>query len=358
MIDELAKTVQMAKVDLDGSTARLIEIEKQVGGDLAELRTLNEPGSGESVLRRSITEIRGELRQTFAATQANRQLLVLLQDAEEDPGRLVATPNRLLESQPALRRLKEGLVDAQLRTAALKGTMSDGHPLVRSAMHAEEEIGRHLHDELAIATRGLQAELQMNENRRAMLAGQLAELNNRLGHLAQLRARYSNQLDETDNRSRLVERAEQNLADARATDALAKAASLISRIDSPDAGVNPIGPTRASIVLIGIVGGLLSGFGIVFLTVQPPQLVVEQPMAQREQTSQQSRQPEKTAALPSTSVPDFPVRGFPVRGFPVPGFPVPGFSVLGYTRVTPVFQPGSRLSVKQALQKIACGNAI
>lgn len=270
MIEELVKTVDLARADLEESTRRLTATEAEVGSDLAELRILHDATSGDSALRRTITEIRNELRQIRATGQASRQLLALLREAQEDPGKLVATPNRLLQSQPALRRLKEGLIDAQIRTAGLKGTMSDEHPLVRSAKHSEKEIRRDLYDELAIAVRGLQLELQLNTDREAMLQRQLAKALDRLSRLASLRATYSNQVAETRHRAGLLEKAERNLAEARAAHAGAKASSLMGRIDAPDAGIQPVGPSRAGIVLIGIAGGLLTGFGVLVLTVQSP----------------------------------------------------------------------------------------
>ncbi len=187
--------------------------------------------------------------------------------AQSDAGRFVATPNRLLDSHPSLRRLKDGLVDAQLHTATLLGTMAADHPRVRAAKEAEEEIGRHLHNELALARRGVQFEIGMLADRRVLLESQLAKTNDRLDGLAQVRAAYANEVTETKNRAVLLERAEQNLAEARAARASAKAASLISRIDTPDAGIHPIGPGRLVIALSGIVGGLLAGFGVVFLSV-------------------------------------------------------------------------------------------
>ena len=269
MIDELTNAVQIARTDLDESTERLMKIERKVGSDLAELRVLNEAGSGESALRRTIIEIRGELRQTTAAHSGNEQLLTLLKEAKDDPGRLVATPNRLLESQPSLRRLKDGLVDAQLRTAGLQGNMSAKHPLVRAAKQSEEEIGRHLHDELAIAVRGLEVELQLSSDRVALLQRQLDHAVGRLDRLAAVRATYANQVAENDSRSALLRRAEENLAEARGALASAKASSLIARIDEPQAGINPISPSRSMIVLAGLLGGLLVGFGTLFLTAQP-----------------------------------------------------------------------------------------
>ncbi len=306
MIDELAKTVQLAKTDLDVSTARLTAIEKQVGSDLGELRALEQAIGSDSALRRTAAEIRNELRQLHADERSNQQLLALLRGAQDDPGRLVATPSGLLDSQPALRRLKDGLVDAQLDTAVLKGRMLDEHPLVAAAKGAEEEIGRHMHNELAIAIRGVETELRISGDRRAMLRGQLAEATERLDGLAALRAPYANLVAETKNRTVLVERAEQNLAEARATHAGAKATSLISRIGTPDTGANPVGPSRAMIVLVGLAGGLLTGFGVLFLTVQPAQSATAVQAAPRRR---------------STAI-----------------------------------QPGSALSLKQALQKIVYGS--
>ena len=323
MIDELVKTVHLSKADLNDSTARLTAIEKQVGSDLAELRTLDDGSSGESVLRRTIGEVRNELRQIEAVSKTNTHLLALLQEAQEDPGRLVAMPNRLLQSQPALRRLKDGLIDLQLGTAGLLGRMTDDHPLVRAAKSSEEEVGRHLHNELEIAVRGVKLDLQMGNDRVAMLRDQLVELTGRLDLLAGVRAVYANQVAETENRTELLRQAEQNLAEARATHASAQVASLISRIDSPDAGIYPIGPGRTMIALAGIAGGLLIGLAVVLLTVESsqPAPATEQPTAT----------PVAEAGAPTPVVPAAPAIG-------------------------PVTSPTGGLSFKQALQRIHYGN--
>ena len=271
MIVELDKTVRLAKADLNESTGRLMTIEKQVGGDLAELRILHEGAAGDGLIRRTISEIENELRQARSAGTDGRQLLSLLQAAEKDPGQLLVAPSRLLDSQPALKRLKDGLVDAQLRTAHLQGSMSSEHPLVVAAHEAESEIGNRLHNELAIAVRGAEADLRLNRDRTTMLENQLAQVTSRLSTLASLRAVYANQVSETGQRTKIVERAEQNLAEARAAGASAKAASLISRIDGPDTGIKPVSPSRAMIVLVGVLGGLATGLGVVFLTVQSTQ---------------------------------------------------------------------------------------
>ena len=265
MVAELSKTVSLAKADLNESTTRLTATETNVGADLAELRSMQDVGSSDSALRRNAEEIRNQLRETKTAEKTNAELLVVLREAQNDPGRLIATPNQLLESQPGLKRLKDGLIDAQLNTAKLLGTRSADHPLVVSARYSEEEIGRHLHDELALAIRGLDVQVQMNSDKQKLLEEQFATVTKRLNRLAEIRASYETQVAENRNRTTLAERAEQNLAEARASVAGAKATSLISRIDAPDTGATPIGPGRAIIALGGILGGLITGLGMVFL---------------------------------------------------------------------------------------------
>ena len=270
MIAELIKVARVSQDDLADSTRRLNTLERRVGSDLAELRLLSESSGGDSTLRRTITEIRGELRLAYATQQSYDGLLAQLQRARHDPGELVNTPSQLLDSQPALKRLKEGLVDAQLRTAVLLGKMTEHHPLVRAAREGEQEIGRQLHDELASAVRSIEAQSRLGKQRIAMLEEQLHGATQRLEQLADLRAEYVNLAAETRNRSELVQRAEQRLAEVRAGQATAITANLIARIDRPDTGPKPVGPSRSLLVLLGMTGGLAAGLGVLVLTSPSP----------------------------------------------------------------------------------------
>ncbi|MFH1266019.1 MAG: hypothetical protein ABIK89_09840, partial [Planctomycetota bacterium] len=137
---------------------------------------------------------------------------------------------------------------------------------------SEQQIGRHLHDELATAISGIELDLRLHADRVGMLEAQLETATGKLDRLAGQRADYANLTAETENRGELLERAEEKLAEARVSQATAKAASLIGRVDGPEAGINPVGPGRAMIVLTGVIGGLLAGLGTVLLTVElvPP----------------------------------------------------------------------------------------
>ena len=285
MESELVKAVSLTRDDLKRSTAELSKIEREAGSDLVELRILTGNSSGESSLRRSGADIRAELREAQSAQSSNEELLGVLKAAQGDPGVLMAAPNRLFEIQPSLKRLKDGLVDAQLETAKLRGSMHDEHPAVIAAAEAEKQIGLHLHNELDIAIRGLKADIKMNADRVTLLGERLESVDNRLRKLAVVRAEYANLVDENTHRSQLLEQAEQNLARARASKASAGAVSLVSRVGSPDTGFRPVGPSRAMIVLIGLAGGLMAGFGVVLLSIEPakPQKQLPQTGGEKEE---------------------------------------------------------------------------
>ena len=328
VIDEMKNTVALAQADLDKSTAALTAVEQQAGRDLAELRTLNESPSSDSALRRMSNELEAELRTYRAQVGSNLELLSLLEAAKDEPGQLLASPSRLLEAQPALRRLKDGLVDAQLRTATVLGTMSPEHPAAKSALAGEQEIGAHLSEEIAIAIKGLQIELRLAQERVAGLERNREDLQNRLLQLANVRAEYSNLVAATRHRSDILKTAQQELAEAHAGQAAARTSSLITLIDQPDAGSKPSGPGRTTVVLGGFMAGLFVAFGIVFLTIQPAALPDSQ--SQRTEWSVADRRSQRTApaeaAAPASTaefiVPAAPLAPAAVVASPAPTAPV------------------------------------
>lgn len=268
LVAELTKTVELAKTDLVATTTELTKIETHVGSDLGELRVLDDVGGGgDSPLRRSINEMELELRQAKQAIDANEELLSLLKTSKADTSSLVAAPNRLLEAQPVLRRLKDGLVDAQIRTSQLSGNMSESHPLVLAAKISEGEIGDHVRQELDSAIRGSEIELRLSQDRATALDKQLADARTRLSNLAGMRAEYANVVAERNRRVDILKSAEQQLSEARASQAAARTTSIITAIDGPVAADAPAGPGKASIVAGGGFGGFIFGLAIVFLTV-------------------------------------------------------------------------------------------
>jgi polysaccharide biosynthesis transport protein len=277
LVAELTKTVELAKADLTATTSDLTKIESRVGSDLGELRVLDDVGGGDSPLRRSINEMELELRQAKQAIDANEELLSLLKNSKTDTSSLVAAPTRLLEAQPVLRRLKDGMVDAQIRTAQLSGNMSEAHPLVLAAKISEGEIGDHVRYELDSAIRGSEIELRLSHDRADALEKQLVDSRARLSNLAAMRADYANVVAERNRRVDILKTAEQQLSEARASQAAARTTSIITAIDGPVSADHPAGPGKASLAAAGGFGGLILGLAIVFLTVHSvPSAAAEQ----------------------------------------------------------------------------------
>lgn len=265
MMAELGRTVAMADGDLSSQTGKLSTFEAKIGADLPELRNLNADVSGQSEVSQEVQAIEGERRSNEARRSENERLLKLLIAAKDDPQQLLATPNSLLVSQPSVSQLKTALVNAQLRTVDLLGSRSEQHPFVIGAREAENLIRGQLNSEVAVAIRGLQVDIELGADREKSLAAKWNAARERMSRLAEARAEYAKLVASVQNHTRLVENARKNLADARARQAGAHSASLISRIDGVEAGVRPVGPARKTVAAAGGIGGLLLGFGFIFL---------------------------------------------------------------------------------------------
>jgi uncharacterized protein involved in exopolysaccharide biosynthesis len=128
IVDELEKVVTISDADLQQCTRRLKEMEKETGSDLLEMRMVYQGTAMDGELSKTLVAGQTELRQWKSVQAANREMLRLLQATQQDPQQLVVAPAPLLESQPTLRQLKQGLVEAQLRASVLAGTVTEGHP--------------------------------------------------------------------------------------------------------------------------------------------------------------------------------------------------------------------------------------
>ena len=269
VVDELEKQVELAVAANEADTDRLVEFETKVGPDLGELRMLNASFSGQSDLRQQVVSLQEESLIAEAGVREAEQLLTVLRAAQQDPERLIAMPSSLLNSQPTLRRLKDGLVDAQLRAARLEGTRTTNHPQVKAALESVEYIRTDLHEELQVAIRGVEIELGLSRSRASGLKKQLAGVQGRLARLAELRGSYANRVAAVENSAKVLDQARSQLGEVRAAQVAARSVSLITPLDQPETGTNPRGPGRATVVMIGTLAGSLLGFGWVFLTCVP-----------------------------------------------------------------------------------------
>jgi hypothetical protein len=265
LIEELERSVSLAKAGLASATDQLKSIESKVGGDIDELRSLVETTAGTSNLRAASNNLKDKIREHELIQKSNVESIKLLSEAQQDQQRLLEAPQRLFDQHPALRRLKDGLVDAQLRTAQLAGRLRPDHPELQSAQLAEKEVRDQLNAEIDGLIRNIDADLKVTAAQIASLAAELATTDRRIEKVAELRAEYANQLADVRQKTETLTKAQKDLADVRASQAAALSASVITRLDQPDAGNAPVGPSFPVIVAGGLGGGLMVGLGLVFL---------------------------------------------------------------------------------------------
>lgn len=266
IIAELSEKQNLAERELQTVTVELSRMEQQLGEDLGEMRTLAEAGSaGESNLRTQLNQIKVELRQVESASQTQVELLSVLRRINDDPDAILATPNQLLQSQVALSRLKDGFVDAQLRTARLRGGLTEQHPRVRAAALSEQNVKQQLLVEAKNAIKATQAEIEVNNNLSNSLRVKLQDVQSRLDRLAAQRASYVNLISKVSQRREQLRLASVALAEAHGRQEAARASSLITRLDSPVTGSRPVGLGRVAIVACSLFGGLILGLSLVYL---------------------------------------------------------------------------------------------
>jgi uncharacterized protein involved in exopolysaccharide biosynthesis len=171
----------------------------------------------------------------------------------------------LLNSQPGLKRLREGLVDAQLSGSQLVGKFTEQHPLVIASKSAQASITERLMRELNASLAGIEADIEVAESKQARLDAQRLALEKRLANLADNRALYANLSADVKSRVAILETAERGLAEAVAARDSSDATSLITRLDAPIVSDRPLGPGRTTLVALCSMAGLALGLGILVL---------------------------------------------------------------------------------------------
>ena len=268
MVAELTETESLARKDVLAASHALQQVEREVGGDLSELRNLHQSNSGaDSDLRRKSLEMESELRQAVIESRRREEIFKLLTEAEADPLRLLTLPVSLGETLPTLRKLRETLLEAQTRTSLLMGSLTREHPQVQNAIDGETEISLHFKRELESALRSAELDWRLAAERVSRLEREIPLMRERLNRLAGLRSEYSRLNAEVENRTRMLNEAQGELVDARAALASAEVASLITRVDQPLTGPKPQGPSRTVLMGSGVLGGLVIGFGVLLLSV-------------------------------------------------------------------------------------------
>lgn len=262
---ELEYALEIAKEQRAIATEQLKKIESDVGDNLTDLRSLTDSPSAGGTAKMIVDQLTSERRQVEVQNRQLQEDLRFLQNLEDDPARVLVAPSNVLNSQPGLKRLCEGLVDSQIQELQLTGRYTDEHPAVRAAKFSRQAIRQQLSTELRLARSTLETEINVSEQRVKLLDDQIKAAQKRISELADIRADYANILGEVRNRSTIIEQIEKDLAVAESNRRAAGQSSLVTRIDAPVLSDKPIGPGTKTILLAAMMAGLLSGIGLILL---------------------------------------------------------------------------------------------
>ena len=267
---EMAAASQMTQIRLDDVSGRVGQLETSVGADLGELRSLNDPASGEGQLRRSLSEIRTELRQASQKEEQVSQQIVLLKSATHDQNHLLAMPNELLTAQPSLKVLKQGVLAAKISQAQLAGKYSPVHPAFKSSGITINTLREHVEHELDASLSGLEKQQSIYRQNKEWLANEEQKLVGKLQHLAELRVNYGLLVDEQNETTKKLNEIRSALGSAQSMKKAAQSVSMFVRLEEPQVSNRPVGMSRRAIVLCGTFAGLLIGVGMLMLLTPVP----------------------------------------------------------------------------------------
>lgn len=265
VIVELTYARDLARQKLDSAFARMHKLEVTVGEDLGELRNLNDTISGDGTNRRTTEELARELQTAELDLERMVSLRQLLLAGLENPNQLLVSGDDLLNSQPTLQRLKEGLIDAQLQSSEYASIYTVNHPRRRAALQTELEITQRMLDETRASVRAMDPMIRLAQERVDRLNQKKGEVDEKLVKLAGVRTTYSKLDNEVDALTEHLALAEAALSDAQASRSAALATNLLTELGPPQIGDSPEGMSGGLMTIGSTMAGLIFGLGVVFL---------------------------------------------------------------------------------------------
>ncbi len=247
VLAELTAARDVAKAELQAVTDKLQTMERTAGEDLGDLRGMTDASSNTNSARIQLDAVKSEIRSVETQLKQMTLDLELAEKAFNSPEELLS-PNSLVNSQPGLKKLREGLADARLNASQLQGRFTASHPLVQAASKAELQIQVRLREELGLARQAIVNDREIASQRLTALQKQEAQLTKRIESMADIRAAYANLLAEVRSRNQVLQDTERQLSEVQAARDAALSSSLVTRIDTPFSSEKPVGPGRTTIL--------------------------------------------------------------------------------------------------------------
>jgi hypothetical protein len=192
----------------------------------------------------------------------------LLGETTTNPGTLSSIPSTLIENYPTLSHFQEALRQAEVKLIELRGQYADEHPAVIAAQLAFSDLTDRIRKEIPAVIRTIENEQRVKLAQKKLLDQRRQAEESRMAAILAVLPQYRELTARLRSQSDAVRAAQQRLVVARAAVAAAQSAQLVTPIEPPRTGNQPVGPGKMTIVAGGMVSAVFLAF-CVFLWISP-----------------------------------------------------------------------------------------
>jgi polysaccharide biosynthesis transport protein len=290
MEQELNLQYEQAKVEFEQVAEPVRKLVESTGTDLESLKAFNDTGSGGNEMQRVLENLKSEKRRALTQAQLAEKQLELLAEAKSEPEVAFARNNELMQTQPSLKRLADGLNDAKLTYNNLAGAFLSEHPRLKAAEQAVANTKQQIASEISLIESALQTQLELARDQIAFFANEEEKYESRMLSVNEKRIDFQQLTNDLTQRLEAMGKQQTMLSEIQSLANTADRVSLVAIVGEPELATNPIGLSKSWIVLMGTIGGFFLGLGIA-VTLNDPKwgTAVQQKLARIEQHISSSR---------------------------------------------------------------------
>lgn len=286
--EEAKASFEVASQQMETVTNRLKKMETELGADLGELRALENPASGDSIIRRSLIQINSDLIKQRSSLNQLDQQGVFFREAIKSQNATASIPFEMLQMLPSIREFQLGLVRSKLRLSQVESEYKSGHYKVQKAQNEVKEIEKHIKKELQNSYKTIRDQRRFVERRIKTLESQKSVVEKRMTRLANLRTPYHNLIQESQIATTRVNDAQKDLNWARASLHGSETVDLLTRLETSQVRSRPVGLSKTVMMLGSITCGLFVGLGLVMFLSAPGATVSQNRMEEMASENEQS----------------------------------------------------------------------
>jgi len=288
MESESRQAYQAAVEARDDAINRLNDLDQRLGSDFGFL-TLRGNQPGQPTQPSGVEAIQAEILKKQDELEIAEIRFAALLKAFKNPKKASQLPSEVAAAQPKIQNTMAKLLDLQEELHIAKGLYSNRHPRVKGLSKALDFSQQQLHNSLSGEMAGVRASIKLKKRQLAGLKDRIEKLKARLIRLSKARSEHlalttqSQQLGEAATRAKTV------WTEIESRTKTARTVGLLTPTDVAQVSTRPDGVGKKVIALAGLLGGLMTGVGLMFIVAPPMTDPTISRVAAAPQTTQTTR---------------------------------------------------------------------